>query len=517
MLGQSFGTIANMRGKTAQPPPGDPVAGISQMVGDLLEKQKGRHEMDAQKAMAQLVAAISTRQRFQPPKPVQPMGGKDLLPMLGIGLLAKLLGAKDQDIAQGAQGFMQGRGEWAQGQNKYNEDVYRADVGNAEADRQSLMDVAKLQYNEATGERDRLQGFFDKNAERAWEKEKFGLTQKRSDREKAVAAYNSANLPGEKRKAAAWLRVIDPSSAPTPEQEASDIAFLQRRNLPDAMAQFQRLVKDELSQFGFVSEDRKDQFETMAQALADNYGVDRASLPDIPAESTLRKKRGEELTAQFTKTFALREKQYQHRLTQDALNYDLAKRRYQLAQQYAGANFNLSANRYLLQVEQAAGRLKGTVDSELPKVEAELEKEQQILAVLLKKGEAGTQNKPNGETQMGSDAWKKQEQKVRDLVNERDALRELSTVAGNDSGVDPEGESLRFDPTAGAQMGGAAIPNPGAAFPQKDPLSGPIGGGAPNTRTRTRTRTNKATPPKKGGVVYQGNVSGANVTMRKKS
>lgn len=113
------------------------------------EKAKKKAETLFQKANEMMMQA----QQLQPPKPQQPVGYRDALPMLGIGLLAKLLGATDRDLAEGGAGFLQGRGQWAQGQNDYNQQAWqhqqRGLMGQAE--------MAQREFGIAKEDADRLQ------------------------------------------------------------------------------------------------------------------------------------------------------------------------------------------------------------------------------------------------------------------------------------------------------------------------------------------------------------------------
>lgn len=469
MLGQSFGTIANMRGKTAQPPPGDPVAGISQMVGDLLEKQKGRHEMDAQKAMAQLVAAISTRQRFQPPKPVQPMGGKDLLPMLGIGLLAKLLGAKDQDIAQGAQGFMQGRGEWAQGQNKYNEDVYRADVGNAETDRQSLMDVAKLQYNEATGERDRLQGFMtdsrnraETRADRRWEQEQLNKRAEMRSPEKLEYYKMLGRTPAGRVQLAMAVRGNDLDAIEASKQWTEQEKLIAEKAATEAAMRPGKVEGQTLKN--------------------DEQRIENEWLPKLLETKQFKSQKDAEFVATKIKYYP----QY--------LQATMA--RVAIAQQVANNSRGNTEfdNRMDVWKTQGGTRIK-TYQQEIAG---------HVKRMMAIDKELGAVNKDTGVglDPITSTAKTLEKQRIEARMRElqQKIEEELQTVPDVVPGADTP------------MVEGGAV-DPGAMAPAASPLAGPVGGGAPNTRTRTRTRTKKATPPKKGGVVYQDE----QFTVRKKS
>ena len=472
MLGQSFGTIANMRGKTAQPPPGDPVAGISQMVGDLLEKQKGRHEMDAQKAMAQLVAAISTRQRFQPPKPVQPMGGKDLLPMLGIGLLAKLLGAKDQDIAQGAQGFMQGRGEWAQGQNKYNEDVYRADVGNAEADRQSLMDVAKLQYNEATGERDRLQEFqtnsrnrAETRADRRWEQEQLNKRAEMRSPEKLEYYKMLGRTPAGRVQLAMAVRGNDLDAIEASKQWTEQEKLIAEKAATEAAMRPGKVEGQTLKN--------------------DEQRIENEWLPKLLETKLWKNQKDAEFVATKIKYYPqfLQATMWRAAIAQQMANNSIGNTEFDNRMDDWKTQGGARIKTYQ---QEIAGHLKriAAIDKELGAVNKDTGVGVDPI----------TSTAKTVEKQRIMVRIQQLQQKIEDEVQQVPAV-----VPGADTPM-PEGGALTDTNS-----------------PPTNPLSGSVDSGASNTRTRTRTRTNKATPPNKGGVVYQGNVSGANVTMRKKS
>lgn len=62
--------------------------------------------------------------QMQAPPLQQPVGKNDLLPLLLAGGLAKLLGAKDQDLALGGQGFLQGRQAYAQTANQNAQNAF---------------------------------------------------------------------------------------------------------------------------------------------------------------------------------------------------------------------------------------------------------------------------------------------------------------------------------------------------------------------------------------------------------
>lgn len=468
-----------MRGKTAQPPPGDPVAGISQMVGDILEKQKGRHEMDAQKAMAQLVAAISTRQRFQPPKPVQPMGGKDLLPMLGIGLLAKLLGAKDQDIAQGAQGFIQGRGTYADSMNKYNEDVYRADVGNAEADRQSQMDVAKLQYNAATGERDRLQEFqtnsrnrAETRADRRWEQEQLNKRAEMRSPDKLE-----------------YYKML----SKTPDGRV-ELAKAVRGNDLDAIEAAKQMTEQErLTASKTATEDAMRPGKVEGQTLKNQeQAIENEWLPELLKTKLWKNQKDAEFVA--TKI-----KYYPQYLQATMARVEIAR---QLATNTIGnTEFD---NRMNIWKTQNGTRIK-TYQQEIA---GHVKRMQAI------DKELATVNKDTGVGLDPITSTAKTAEKQRIAIRIQELQQKIEDEIQQVPDVVPGAETPMVE-------GGAV--DPGAMAPAANPLSGAIGGQTPRSGSSTpraqqrRKGTTKKTTPAKGGVVYQGNEGGAKVTIRKKS
>lgn len=140
-------------------------SGFGNALADILGQAATKHaqgaDTRAKKAFADLVAAMHQRQALEPPTMEQGIGKGDLLPMLGLGILAKILGAKDRDIAEGASGFLGGRQQWAQGRNEDALRRYQIQGQEAEQMRQNAIDTARLQYQEAAGERDYIRGQMD--------------------------------------------------------------------------------------------------------------------------------------------------------------------------------------------------------------------------------------------------------------------------------------------------------------------------------------------------------------------
>ena len=107
--------------------------------------------------------------------------------------------------------------------------------------------------------------------------------------QQAHLAYQNAKTPGELQLAATRLKTIDPNFAPNDQQVQNDSKQLAGKNTALAGREWEASLGKELNEFGVVSPDRLDKLNTQREAIANAYGIDPATLRDVPTETTLKK------------------------------------------------------------------------------------------------------------------------------------------------------------------------------------------------------------------------------------
>lgn len=319
---------------------------------------------------------------------------------------------------------------------------------------------------------------------------------------KAWSRYNGANMPEEKRFAAAVLEglgvQIDREAV---ERDANQLAGRNSQAARNAFAQQVNQLRDD---FGEVPETAVAQLEAQKREIAAMYGVSVDLFPPIPTGQTLAKQRFEQSKAQFDRLFTQRDEQFKQRVAQFNANLTLAKQRIAIMQQ----NANTSAGGLTLRgqtfeyrkIRDAAQGMETEFGKELQNVSKELATTRGILKQYensgLKVPFVGRSNQ-----QLIADTQKK----IQKLEAEEKALKALIEQAQEEANAASEalGE--------GNPLGG--LPNPGALQTEAPPpLSGNMAT-APSGGNRGGSTTKKTTakPGAKGRTVK---VNGVDVVIK---
>lgn len=245
---------------------------------------------------------------------------------------------------------------------------------------------------------------------------------------KAQARYNAANLPEEKRVAAAALAAL---GVPVDKDSIErDVQMLTATLSQSARSAWNTQVNQLRDDFGEVPETAVAQLEAQRRELAAMYGVSEDVFAPIPTGRTLAAQRFEQSKAQFDKMFGLRSEQFKQKVSEFNANLALAKQRLAVMQQNAATSRgNLGVRMQELEyrkVKDAADGISDVSAKEITKLENEIRKEKGKRALV-----------PQGPNIWMSEEAKaaadKDAQKLRDLESELAMLKMIRQQAIEES------------------------------------------------------------------------------------
>jgi hypothetical protein len=342
-------------------------ARIAQSIGPLARMEHDARQFQQQEdaALQEQIAALSRLKGMRAPAEMLPRTNlREALPVLAADLLTGLFDRNHQP-GQITQGFMAGRSAQTELENRNRlreHEQARADAG-------LDVQIAGVKADYAGKRRTESQTRADR------ERLRIEGERERDERnlDRALGRYNTANTPQEKVQAGKLVQSLQRSlglQAMTSEEIAEDAAAIASGRLAKAQTAFRALYEPDIKAFGVVDESRVEGMEIAAQAIADEWGVKREALGEIPTMESMAKQRLDFWMGDVNRRFKHLQDTDRVKLAQAATRLEQAQRALQIAEQRllisrdmtTIAAYNAATARMNSEIAAAKGQL-GTFES----------------------------------------------------------------------------------------------------------------------------------------------------------